>query len=148
MRPFLEEEVKSTIRGLNGERAPRLDSLPVFFYHNCWDIVGAEVMTIVELFHRGGPKHGLYQPITYHPHSQASGDSGHKGFSAYLPVQLVIPDPSKALGKPVAGKHRCPHQPLSVGVHPWSTNDRQCSACRGDCLCLEVQGHHVFHMEG
>ena len=50
---FSEEEVKAAIRGLNSEGAPGLDGIPVFFYLECWDVVGAEVMSLIEEFRDG-----------------------------------------------------------------------------------------------
>ena len=38
---FSDDEVKAAIRGLNSEGAPGPDGIPVFFYLECWDIVGA-----------------------------------------------------------------------------------------------------------
>ena len=49
-RPFTEEEVKAAFQGLNGEGAPGPDGIPVFFYQQCWDIVGPEVMATIEDF--------------------------------------------------------------------------------------------------
>ena len=49
-RPFTEEEVRAAIRGLNGEGAPGPDGIPVFFYQECWDLVGPEVMATIEDF--------------------------------------------------------------------------------------------------
>ena len=51
--PFSEDEVKVAIRGLNSEGAPGPDGIPVFFYLECWDVVGAEVMTTIEDFRVG-----------------------------------------------------------------------------------------------
>ena len=48
--PFSEDEVKAAIRGLNSEGAPGPDGIPVFFYLECWDVVGAEVMATIEDF--------------------------------------------------------------------------------------------------
>ena len=50
---FLEDEVKAAIRGLNLEGAPGPDGIPVFFYLECWDVVGAEVMAMIEDFRVG-----------------------------------------------------------------------------------------------
>ena len=51
--PFSEEEVKAAIRGLNGEGAPGPDGIPVFFYSDCWDTVGPELMATLEDFRVG-----------------------------------------------------------------------------------------------
>ena len=48
--PFSEEEVKLAIRGLNGEGAPGPDGIPIFFYNDCWDTIGPEVMATLEDF--------------------------------------------------------------------------------------------------
>ena len=96
----------------------------------------------------GGAKHGPYQPITHRPHSQASRGSGHWGCPVDLFAQLVIPNLGKALSEMVGGKDQCPYQPLSIGVYPRPTNDEKCGACRRNNRCLEVHGHHEFHMEG
>ena len=50
---FLEDEGKAAIRGLNSEGAPGPDGIPVFFYLECWDVVGAEVMAMIEDFRVG-----------------------------------------------------------------------------------------------
>ena len=50
IRPFTEEEVKSAIQGLKGEGAPGPDGILVFFYQQCWDLVGPEVMATIEDF--------------------------------------------------------------------------------------------------
>ena len=42
--------MKAAIRGLNSEGAPGPDGIPVFFYLECWDVVGAEVMALIEEF--------------------------------------------------------------------------------------------------
>ena len=52
-RPFTEEEVRAAIQGLNGEGAPGPDGIPVFFYQECWDLVGPEVMATIEDFRIG-----------------------------------------------------------------------------------------------
>ena len=52
-RPFTEEEVRAAIQGLNGEGAPGPDGIPVFFYQNCWNLVGPEVMAMIEEFYIG-----------------------------------------------------------------------------------------------
>ena len=41
------------IRGLNGEGAPGPDGIPIFFYIECWDTVGLEVMAMIEDFRAG-----------------------------------------------------------------------------------------------
>ena len=50
IRPFTEEEVKAAIQGLNEEGVPGPDGIPVFFYQQCWDLVGPEVMATIEDF--------------------------------------------------------------------------------------------------
>ena len=45
--------MKAAIRGLNSEGAPGPDDIPVFFYLECWDVVGAEVMAMIEDFKIG-----------------------------------------------------------------------------------------------
>ena len=50
---FSEDEVKAAIRGLNSKGAPGPDGIPVFFYLECWDVVGAEVMAMIEDFRVG-----------------------------------------------------------------------------------------------
>ena len=41
------------IYGLNSEGARGPDGIPVFFYLECWDVVGAEVMAMIEDFKVG-----------------------------------------------------------------------------------------------
>ena len=48
MRPFIEEEVRAAIKGLNGEGSSDLDSISVFFYKDFWDFVGPNVMAMFE----------------------------------------------------------------------------------------------------
>ena len=48
--PFTEEEVQATIRGLNSEVAPGPDGIPVFFYLDCWDVVGPDVLAMIDEF--------------------------------------------------------------------------------------------------
>ena len=45
--------MKAAIRGLNSEGAPGPDGIPIFFYLECWDVVGAEVMALVEELREG-----------------------------------------------------------------------------------------------
>ena len=51
VRPFLEKEVRAAIKGLNGERSPSPDDIPVFFYGDFWDLVGPNVMAMFEDLH-------------------------------------------------------------------------------------------------
>ena len=51
--PFSEDQVEVAIRGLNSEGTPGPDGIPVFFYLECWDVVGAEVMATIEDFRLG-----------------------------------------------------------------------------------------------
>ena len=51
--PFTEEEVQVAIRGLNSEGALGPDGIPVFFYLDCWDVVGPEVLATIEEFRAG-----------------------------------------------------------------------------------------------
>ena len=50
---FLEEEVKVAIHDLNSEGARGPDGIPIFFYIECWDAVGPEVMATIEYFRAG-----------------------------------------------------------------------------------------------
>ena len=47
------EEVLVAIRGLNSEGAPGPDSISLFFYLDCWDVVGFEVLVTIEEFWAG-----------------------------------------------------------------------------------------------
>ena len=49
----MPEEVKAVVWGLNSEGAPMPDRIPVFFYKEWRDVVGLEVMAVMEDF-RGG----------------------------------------------------------------------------------------------
>ena len=51
--PFSEDEVKAAMRGLNSEGSPGPDGIPVFFYMDCWDTVGPNVMASLEDFRVG-----------------------------------------------------------------------------------------------
>ena len=48
VRLFSKEEVKVTIKGLNDEGSPGPDSISVFFYWDCWDLVRPDVMATLE----------------------------------------------------------------------------------------------------
>ena len=50
---FSPKEVKAAVWGLNSEGTPGPDGIPVFFYKECRDVVGPEVMAVLEEF-RGG----------------------------------------------------------------------------------------------
>ena len=50
---FLEDEVRTTICGLNAEGAPGPDGIPDFFYKDCWARVGLGVMALMAEFHAG-----------------------------------------------------------------------------------------------
>ena len=49
--PFLQDEVRAAIRGLNAEGALGPDGIPIFFYKDCWARVGPEVMALMEELH-------------------------------------------------------------------------------------------------
>ena len=51
--PVTEEEVLVAIRRLNSEGATGLDGIPVFFYLDCRDVVGPEVLATIEEFQAG-----------------------------------------------------------------------------------------------
>ena len=51
--PFSEDEVKVAICGLNSKGALGPNGIPVFFYLECWDVVGAEMMATIEDFRVG-----------------------------------------------------------------------------------------------
>ena len=38
---------------MNGEGAPGPDGIPIFFYKECWDVLGPEVMRVMGDFHAG-----------------------------------------------------------------------------------------------
>ena len=52
-RPFSLEEVQAAVWSLNGEGAPGLDGIPIFFYKEGWDVLGPEVMRVMGDFHAG-----------------------------------------------------------------------------------------------
>ena len=54
--PFSLEEVKAAVWGLNSEGAPGPDGIPIFFYKECWNVVGPEVMAVLDEF-RGNRCH-------------------------------------------------------------------------------------------
>ena len=54
--PFLVDEVRATIGGLNAEGAPGSDGIPVFFYKDCWDRVASDVMALMGEFHAGSAR--------------------------------------------------------------------------------------------
>ena len=56
IRPFSLEEVKAAVWGLNSEGAPGPDGIPIFFYKECWNVVGPEVMAVLKEF-RGNRCH-------------------------------------------------------------------------------------------
>ena len=49
--PFLIDEVREAIYGLNAKGAPGPDGIPVFFYKNCWALVGPNIIALMEEFH-------------------------------------------------------------------------------------------------
>ena len=51
--PFLADEVREAICGLNAKGAPRPNGISVFFYKECWAWVGPDVMARMEEFHAG-----------------------------------------------------------------------------------------------
>ena len=51
MGPFLEDEVRAAICGLNAEGAPGPDRIPVFFYKDYWARVGPDVMALMDEFY-------------------------------------------------------------------------------------------------
>ena len=51
---FSEEEIWTTISGLNGERAPELDGFPLAFWSFSWDFVKPEVLDFFKEFHEQG----------------------------------------------------------------------------------------------
>ena len=52
-RPFSLEEVQATAWSLNGEGTPGPDGISMFFYKQCWDVLGPEVMRVMGDFHAG-----------------------------------------------------------------------------------------------
>ena len=50
---FSEDEVIAAVRGLNSEGALEQDGISVFFYKDCWDTVGHNVMVALEDFRAG-----------------------------------------------------------------------------------------------
>ena len=51
--PFLVDEVRAAINGLNAEGASGPDGISVFFYRDCWDRVAPDVMALMEEFYAG-----------------------------------------------------------------------------------------------
>ncbi len=49
--PFSEEEVVTTLKQLSGEKPPGPDSFTLVFFHHCWDVVKAEVLTSIQEFY-------------------------------------------------------------------------------------------------
>ena len=52
MRPFSKEEVQAAIKGLNGEGSPGPHGIPLFFYRDFLDLVGLDVLAMIEEFRR------------------------------------------------------------------------------------------------
>lgn len=50
-RPFCEEEVKTTVWDLEGDKAPRLDGFPIAFYTSCWEVVKEDLMNVFNDFY-------------------------------------------------------------------------------------------------
>ena len=50
---FSPEKVKTVVWGLNSKGAPGRDGIPVFFYKECWEVVGPEVLAVLEEFRSG-----------------------------------------------------------------------------------------------
>ena len=51
--PFSLEEVQAAVWSLNSEGAPGPDGIPIFFYKECWGVLGPEVMRVMGDFHVG-----------------------------------------------------------------------------------------------
>ena len=51
IRPFSDEEVEAVVWGLNSEGALGPDGILLIFYKECWDVIGLEVMSVMEEFH-------------------------------------------------------------------------------------------------
>ena len=49
--PFMEEEVHSALRDMNGDKAPGLDGFTGAFWQFCWEFVKEEVMEMFKEFH-------------------------------------------------------------------------------------------------
>ncbi|XP_059073688.1 uncharacterized protein LOC131874365 [Cryptomeria japonica] len=48
MKPIQVEEVRNAVFSMEGDKAPRSDGFPTFFYQNLWEVVGFEVWEVVE----------------------------------------------------------------------------------------------------
>ena len=52
--PFTEEEVRTTLKEMNGEKAPRSDGFTIAFRQFSWDSVKNDVMTVFKDFFETG----------------------------------------------------------------------------------------------
>ena len=52
-RPFSLKEIQDAVWRLNDKGAPGPDGIPVFFYKECWDVLGPDVMRLMGDFHAG-----------------------------------------------------------------------------------------------
>lgn len=46
-RPFLVDEIKSTLRDLSDDRAPSPDGFPIAFFHIFWDVVKEDLIAFI-----------------------------------------------------------------------------------------------------
>ena len=53
IRQLSDEEIKAAVWGLNSKGALGPDGIPVFFYKECWGVVGPELVSVMEDFHAG-----------------------------------------------------------------------------------------------
>lgn len=50
-KPFLEEEIKNAIWGMNGDKALGPDGFTISFFQQCWDTIKADILMVFEEFY-------------------------------------------------------------------------------------------------
>jgi hypothetical protein len=46
-----EEEVLEVVKGLNSDKAPRLDGFSMAFFQVCWDVIETDIIGVFDDFH-------------------------------------------------------------------------------------------------
>ncbi|CAA0829117.1 DNAse I-like superfamily protein, partial [Striga hermonthica] len=74
MAPVTDEDIKSTLRGIEGDKSPGLDGYTSTFFLKSWDVVGNDLVAAIKEFFRSGSilKQWNHTGITLVPKSSHS----------------------------------------------------------------------------